>query len=102
MNQHVADGCPAERSKLWSPSKEINDSRNNQQRHVQSKKELSAQSERLIVMFKEYLAAGSSSPFMLARGKRNLSKSSVDTYTHHLRDFLDFFDVWFKIVKCYI
>jgi len=92
-NQHVTSGCPTDRVKLWTPSKEINDSRNNQQRHSQSKNELSCQSTQLITMFKDYLAAGSSSPFMLARGKRNLSQSSVDTYTYHLRDFLDFFDV---------
>ena len=95
-NEHVANVCPADRAKLWTPTKEINDSHDNRHRHKQSKNELSDQSVQLIVMFKEYLAAGSSSTFMLSRGKRNLSESSVDTYTQHLRDFLDFFDVSIK------
>lgn len=92
-DQHVINSCPADQAKLWTPSKEINDSCNDKQRHLHSKNELSEQSMHLITMFKDYLTAGSTSPFMLARGKRNLSQSSVDTYTHHLHDFLDFFDV---------
>jgi hypothetical protein len=91
-DQHVEIGCPQERNKLWSPSN-VTSSEKKNQRHVQCKNKLSDRSQRLVAMFKEYLESGCSSPFMLARGKRKLSESSVETYSYHLRDFLDFFDV---------
>ncbi len=91
-NQHVDIGCPEEKKKLWVPCADINTEKKNH-RHVNARNTLSEHSKTLTQMFKSYLESGSSSPFLLSRGKRNLSGASIDTYTGHLRDFLDFVDV---------
>ena len=90
--RHEQTGCPKERKLVWIPPEEFNKDKVNN-RHVNQRHDLTDDSKQIVQLFREYLTVGSSSTFMLSRGKQQLEKSSVESYVGHFRVYLAFVKV---------
>lgn len=89
--------CPQLKKQVWVPSAVVNSTKVNH-RHVRDQNDLSDSAITIVQLFRAYLEAGSSSTFMLGRGKKNLEGASVSTYAYHLRDYLHFLEAGFRII----
>lgn len=91
--------CPQLKKQVWVPTAAVNNLKVNH-RHVRDQNSLSESGIKVVDLFRQYLEAGSSSTFMLGRGKKNLEGASVSTYAYHLRDYLHFLEVSACFVLC--
>jgi hypothetical protein len=89
-NDHL-QRCPQLKKQVWVPTTVVNTAKVGL-RHVRDKNSLSESGIKIVELYREYLQDGSSSTFMLGRGKKNLEGASVTTYAYHLKDYLHFLE----------
>jgi hypothetical protein len=85
---------------VWVPTTVVNTAKVGL-RHVRDKNSLSESGIKIVELYREYLQDGSSSTFMLGRGKKNLEGASVTTYAYHLKDYLHFLEVSFVLISVF-